>query len=474
MISRFLTLTLLSFALCQSAAAQELTQELLEEVVQGSGKVFRKVECPGDGEVKEVVLNLGEDSSVKGEGFHFDGFRFTTPANITGDFVWYFNAPTDWGQWYIMPSEGKPERAFRTWVDGDKVYQKFDELGETGRTRILQTLGQSYFQPNREYIMWFREVNEGGTKPQTLRATFAFAQREKEGEAGEHWEAEEIEEALGLVPHPAEEQVAVLNSRGGRILFDQTFFTRDYGEDRIDHVFFTRRQTRQTRGGFFITMQIATPPCRTEPSLVEIQKKYGEADFVRSAVELKKLGREPEDINVVTHYYDYLGFEIDSRDPEKKVLRVRAQANDFSVVNPEMEGGAEKSATFHTISMENLTVFRTGGKEVGRIYFFREGDKEPNIIVEPPKGKYRRGVGTLEYLGDGKWDEKYWSEDEKMVRHFVYESHQLNGLSTGFRENGDPLFRAEYKNGLLEGELIEYSEDGAETKTMFREGSRVE
>ncbi|MBL9180215.1 MAG: hypothetical protein JNM65_19290 [Verrucomicrobiaceae bacterium] len=42
----------------------------------------------------------------------------------------------------------------------------------------------------------------------------------------------------------------------------------------------------------------------------------------------------------------------------------------------------------------------------------------------------------------------------------------MEGLAEGFFPNGSPRFKATYKNGLLNGELIQYSPQGKVTKRM--------
>jgi hypothetical protein len=107
----------------QQGGIKELQAALTKEV-----DVFQTIELKGTGEPTRFGIELGK-SSVKFEDAEFDGFRFRCPEGIDGrDFVWYFNAPEGWGNWYITPVEGEPAQAFKSWLDGDKLYLPFDKV----------------------------------------------------------------------------------------------------------------------------------------------------------------------------------------------------------------------------------------------------------------------------------------------------------------------------------------------------------
>lgn len=463
MRSPFRILLLASY--CTQATAAELTQELLQRTIQQNAAAFEKIEIAGEGKPASIEIKLGETTATA-DDLKFDGFRFIAPEVGKRDFIWYFNVPNEWAHWYILPTEGEPARAFRDWLDADMVYEAVDDPREVNRKRVFQTLSGEYFEPGREYIVWFREVEATLKSKALIRAEISFSAKAEDGA----WDVAALEKALELKPLPAKDQVEALDSRGGRILLDGRLFTRQYAENRIDDLFSTIRETRQMQGGFFITMQTAVPPCKTTPLFSEIRRTFGDPDFVRDDAERKKLGLEVEgDESVTTHFYDHFGFEVG---PDDRVLRVVSQASDFSELIPEVP--AEAEGTFGWIQMENLTVFHRGRKEVGRAYFFREQGKEPKFITVPPAGVYGRYNEELEFLGNGDWEERQFHRNGQIARKYRYENHKQSGEALGFWENGKPQFVATFKDGLLEGEVTTLSENGEKTKKMYRAGELVE
>lgn len=459
------------FFLSVLAGAEELTQEIILKALQGSPPEMEVLEI-AESEPTAFEFKIGESVVKAEEGdFVFDGFRFKAPAAPEKDMVWYFNAPETWGQWYILPSEGEFKRGFKNWTDADVLYENFDKVGAKNRLRILQSLEGGYFEAGREYVMWFHRLSEDGADMDPrLTGVIHFVEPKGEEETRDH---EDYERALGLVPQGPSAQIENLGSRGGKVLLDRAFFTPGYAANRIDSLFFSIRQTKQFRGGFFVKMQISVPPCKSEPSLIDIEKKYGPPDFVRSTTEKKKIGYDiEEEPAVVTHYYDYFGLEVLEGDPKQTVQRVVSQAHDFSVLRPKV---SKEEKTFGKISMENLTVFHDGKEEAGRVYYFLEGGKDAIVINEPPAGKYTRGVEELEYHGDGKWDQRYFYEDGTLARHFKLSENVREGIGEGFYEDGKPSFRAEYQDGVLHGELVKFDRDGTESERMeYREGKPVE
>ncbi|MBF0197938.1 MAG: hypothetical protein HQL32_09515 [Planctomycetes bacterium] len=448
--------------------AVELTQEVLVEAIQNNPSVFEKVDIEVGGKPADFSVTLGATTAKAQDTFIFDGFRFTVPASAGNlDFVWYFNAPESWGHWYICPVEGDMKPGFRRWLNADKLYSTVDVAEEEGRLRVLQTLSSDYFEPGRQYVLWFRKVKEkDGNK---LRGRICFALKDDD------WDYENIENALSLKPMGAHQQIKHLGSRGGEILLDKSFFDLGYAARRIDNVFFSLRQTRRMEDGYFIAMEIACPPCRTRPSYAKIRAKYGRADFVLTAKETEKVllhtGNdldEDADNSIVTYYYDYFGFEVSLDDKKEGVQRVVTHANDYSILQPN-----GKEAHFESISMKNLTVFHKDDKEVGRLYYFLEGEKMPLCTLEPPKAKYKRDNEVLEYMGKGKWLWRSYSQDGKLTRKIPFENHQMNGIAEGYYSDGKKAFVASYKNGILDGTVVKYSEDGKETeRTRFEKGRR--
>ena len=317
--------------------------------------------------------------------------------------------------------------------------------------------------------MWFRKVGKDGSN--SLRGTTAFAKKD------DSWNHDDVEKALSLRPAPAEEQVAGLHSRGGLILLDTHFFERGYAESRIDSAFSSIRSTKQTRGGFFVTMQTFVPPCATTPSLSEIVKQHGQPDFIRTGEELdrvrKHIGSDPldeDDREITRYHYDHFAFEVETDAKDPKVLRVGTYGCDFSDVRT-----PDDRSTFGSIGIENLTVFHRDGKEAGRAYYFLEGAKKPLFIAVPPAGEYRSGNQMLISGGDGKWKWEIRTPDGKVARRIPLENDRPHGLAEGFHLNGKTSFKATYKSGELDGEVIQFDEEGKETlRRKFKEGEAVE
>lgn len=459
----------LALGLCGMAHGQ------LEEM-QGLAKALgeRKealMEMPfGDGESSGLfAMTLGETVVEHGRE-SYDGLHFKAPDGIEGkDFVWYFNAPEGWAHWYILPLGGEVKQGFRNWLDGDMVYGTYDKAGEKGRFRALQTLDGSYFEAGKEYVLWFRRVEEA--EPGEIRLIAAFA---KPGEKGE-WDHEALEDALGLKQKASEAQVAELDSLGGRILLDGKFFDRGYADDRIESLFFAKRRQTQMSGGFFIQISTSTPPCKTEPKLADIIAKYGEPDFVRSSDEDSRRSGEEEkedaDEPTVTHFYDHFGFVVEEGDADGIVQLVTAQANDFSSLRPKT--GAR--STFGELGFENLTVFHFDGREVGRIYRFDEDGKVPLVITAPPEGAYENGPATLTYFGDGKWTMEGVYDSGKKGYVKRYARNRLDGLTEVFHESGKLKLSMSYKDGMPHGKFTEFDEEGGVVRELvYKEGELVD
>jgi hypothetical protein len=410
-----------------------------------------------------LAITLGETVVEHVEG-PYDGVRFTAPADVAGqDFIWYFNAPEGWANWYIVPLEGDVKQGFSDWLTGDKVYKEFDKDGEKERMRTLQTLDGSYFEPGKEYALWFRNVAKA--KPGELRFKIAFAKLEKD----EKWDHEKLEKALRLEAASAEAQVAALGSLGGKILLDGKFFDKGYAEDRIDSVFFAKRQQQSFNGGFFIQIQTSTPPCRTNPKLAEIIAKHGEPDFVRTGKEAasRTSHKEEDEPPTVTYFYDYFGFVVEEGDEKKIVQQVTAQANDFSSLSPKDSG----RSTFGQLGFENLTVFHLDGKEVGRIYLFDEDGDEPSVVTAPPEGAYRNGPVTINHLGGGKWTMEGVSEEGEKLYLKRYEKNRLNGIAEVYHANGKQKILLSYKDGVPDGKFVEYDEEGEIVReALYKDG----
>jgi hypothetical protein len=439
--------------------ANELTQEVLTEGLRKNSKVFEVLPITTQNIPLSFEITLGKSSAKINDGDEFDGFRFSLPDGVkNADLVWYFNAPTNWGNWYIMPLSGEVTGGFTEWLNGDKVYKNIDIAGEENRIRILQTLNSDYFKEGKEYIIWFRKVDKAKENGK-LRGVISFVTKKDE------WDYENIENALKLKQQKALFQVEELKSRGGKILLDKTMFDSDYAAERVDSLFFNLRNTKTLTGGFFITIETVIPACRSNVTITDIIKKYGPPDFIRTSTEKQKVlehaGATPEKENSATrYYYDYFAFEVQNNDPSKKVDRVLTNADNFADVTPKDEKSYYKS-----VPMKNLTLFHKNKKEVGRLYFFKEIGKEPLLIKVPPVGLYKNGHSTLEYKGDGEWIWKTFFTEGKLARVISFKNHKMDGIATGYYRNGKKSFQASYQKGVLNGDVIRYSEDGEQIDT---------
>lgn len=444
------------------AGEDGLTQEKLVAGLQAGAASFAPVEFSSGG-AATFRERLGDEPALRLGTNEFDGLRFRAPMQ-RGDFVWYFNAPSAWGQWYILPATGSPAPGFTRWLNADQVYEGFDTAGETGRLRVAQTLAGSYFQPGREYLLWFRRVRAGGDD--TLRGAMAFRRARSE------WKLADVEGALALKPQDLVAQATALGSRGARILLDADLFDRDYAEERISSVFFSRRQTSSLGGGGFVTIETAVPPCRTEPSWRAIEARHGPADFTITADEQRRVraeeeaGEEGGDEPVVDrHYVDYFIFEARADDASQRVTRVVATAANASEMRPRGDGGH-----VGRWSRPDLAVFHRDGREVGRIYGFPESD-HPRVLQEPPPGSYRADGEEMVYQGEGRWTWKAFHPDGAVARTIELAGHRMHGPAEAFDAAGRRVMRATYRDGHLEGDVVEYGPNGAErSRVSYRNG----
>ncbi|MDP0490396.1 MAG: hypothetical protein Q7Q71_05040 [Verrucomicrobiota bacterium JB023] len=188
------------FALCvANLRANTDPKKLLIDGLQGNPDVFELIELRTVGKTTDFEVTLGKSVLTLETGEKFDGFRFKTPeGSAKSDLVWYFNAPSNWANWYLCPVEGEFKPSFRTWLNADKLYEQFDQAGDENRTRILQKLDAGYFRSGEEYIMWFRQIESGNSK---LTGRIMLT------DAREDWGHEEIENGLGLKAMATEIQI---------------------------------------------------------------------------------------------------------------------------------------------------------------------------------------------------------------------------------------------------------------------------
>ncbi|MFO1439301.1 MAG: hypothetical protein U1F81_13365 [Verrucomicrobiaceae bacterium] len=468
---RLLAVFFAGFSVTAALAEEEMTKESMARGVRSNPTAYDEVRQPREG-AATARIKLGETVSEAREGWVFDGLRITAPKDMEGrDFVWYFNGPTEWGNWFIVPVSGEFDGGFKNWIDADILYREHDRAQEKDRQHVLQTLDGSYFEPGRDYFLWFRRVDDDAAQNKEVRVVFDFVRKPAKQK---EWDAEAIEKALGLKHAAAADQVAHLGSRGGRAMLDESLFDAADARGRIKDVLSHIRRTSRLSGGFFVTMEISCPPCQKTPKMADIQARHGPPDCVISSAEAKRVsdhagGTPEEDDGKLLHYYDYFAFETRADDPEGRVHHVRTHASDFGALRV-----PEKGLFVRQVEMKNLSVFFQDGKETGRMYYFLEGSKTPFVIKAPPAGRYALNDETvLEHEGGGKWQ---WLSlnGTTVTRRVPMEENVMHGVSEGYYADGTLRFKAPYRRGRLHGEVVEMDESGKVTrKLQFRDGKEV-
>lgn len=456
-----------------TAPAMALDEEDMKAAISelpAQADTFTKIEIKATNTPTPFEIPLGDHIVKAGDGLLFNGLLLTVPDFCADkDFVWYFNGPENWGHWYIIPLKGEPNRAFTNWLDADMLYQGLDQPTEEKRLRVLQSLHADYFKAGESYLLWFRQA-EPSAVPTVITGTLAFVDPQDE------WNYQAIEKALNLKPMPVSAQVSHLKSRGGQILLDEKFFSKNYAQNRIEDVFTSIRRTHRMSNGFFITMEISIPPCNSSPAFADIRKKYGEPDFILTSTQQaaidKHNGNDPSDDDdaCTIFFYDYFGFRVPDGSKDGVVSQVTTQASNYSHLLPTEDGNR-----YSIMAMQNLAVFYHDRKEVGRMHYFLKEEKTPLCIKEPPPAVYLADQNSLEYMGDGKW---FWSQqypDGKPFRSMEMANHQFHGTSRGYHPDGKPSFTVEYAGGMLHGNAIRFDNQGNEIqRTVFKHGEREE
>ena len=461
---------LVSFGLFFSSALLSWGEEdyphELVKAIQTKPEAFELITVDPE-EPTDFKVPLGVATVTDRKGKTLDGFRFVAPkGSDKATFVWYFNAPSVWGHWYLCPVKGKLEQSFRNWFNGDCLYQKFDKPGEKDRLRVHQTLAPRYFEPGESYVMWFnRKLDEESVDEVRGRIQFTTKKEER-------WTPSEGEELLKLERQPSEIQAEHLGSRGAKILVDRNFFDAGYADSRIDSMFFSKRRVSRMKGGFFITIQTHVPVCTQSPSIDRVMKKYGQPDLVVTAAQqaqlAKRQGDEDAAIENDIYYYDHFGFEVAQDGKDSKIRQVSTHGADYRKINPDAKG-----KSFARLDLKNLVVFRDEGREVGRLYYFLEEEKEPLVVKLPPVGVYKQPGFELEYLGEGRWKTTYYHRNGKVFRTDELQKNLLNGPSKWFFGSGEIRFEGRHRDGLLEGILTEYDQGGNVVKKINYKAGKI-
>ena len=404
----------------------------------------------------------------------FSAFTLTVPAAAIGrDMVWYVNAPQSWSEWYILPAEGALKRGFKKWHNAQRLYRGIDQARESDRFRFFQDLAADYFEADQRYILWFARAKTEPPAVEQVRLKITFA------ESQTNWVVADMMKALAMESAPHADQIAALNSRGGRILLEPGWFKKSQAHHSIDRMLDGRESKYHNAAGFFIKTETQVPPCKIAPTMHQVRDQFGEPDFIRRADERDRIWRDADEAHQVDAqrlagpvimYYDYFGFEVSANDRNGKILRVHTVADDYRVLAPPPEGNS-----YATLPTENLTVFHQAGQECGRMYFFAESGKEPVVIQAPPKGAYERRVESemsrLTYHGDGAWTQESFHENGQPAWVLPMRNHVYHGAASCLCADGTKAVEASYEKGRLHGQVTRFTEDGkVHDRTVFKNG----
>ena len=104
-------------------------------------------------------LNLNQNADfLQSESGYYSGIRFHSPAE-PGSLVWFFayEKGSSFERWYILPAskEGEGFRDFHPLPDLSLLPSRY--LPWTSNYKgIVQQLPQSFFQPDTDYLIWFK------------------------------------------------------------------------------------------------------------------------------------------------------------------------------------------------------------------------------------------------------------------------------------------------------------------------------
>jgi hypothetical protein len=416
---------------------------------------------------KPFSIRLDGKPVVVGE-HRFDCVRFVAPTDEPRDMIWAFVLPPKYSSWYILPASGKMT-GFRNWLNADRLYQ--DLPATVNNAARLQTLSAASFKTGETYILWFKEEPDF-TGPATLAGAINFLPASADKD--KKWEPEEIEQALGLKAATAAEQVAYLQSRGGKALLDKRFFSAGYAQGRIDDLLYARRHLRLLQGGWFIKTTIVIPVCNTEPRLADVQAAYGEPDLVLSGKERRIFDKDAEE-DETAYYYDYIVFLVKNKDGQPRIMRVTSEPIDTSTVRARQAGltwGDMPAQGFR------MRIFYRDKKEIARVSFW--GESEARLVSgELPKETFQRKNeedGTseeLQYLGDGNWEERSSYPNGQVERTATLQAHAYQGVLRTFYSDGKPQAEGHYNKGRLDGVLKQWRQTGESRELHYKAGELV-
>lgn len=407
--------------------------------------------------VTTVILN--QKTEIFATGHAFDAIRIRAPKQPGLDLIWAFSTPPDWRHWYIIPADGEPKPGFRNWINGDRAYAGFD--GDLQNPVTLQSLGADYFEPDREYLIWFCQTKHT-PEPAVLKLTLRFAPPP----AGGKWDIKSIEEALKLQSAPVAAQAGYFNSRGARILRDTELFHPDDAAGQMDHFLFTRRQTEFLKGGYYITIESSCPPCHGSPLLGDIVRKHGAPDCTLSVRDQNAIRADDsgEPARYDRHYFDFFVFETDPADARQRVVRVSSQYFNLADANPAKKTGG----TWTDVKLLGADVrfFYRDGREVVR-YVGWHSPESRLVSGEPRAAEYTTAypdgapMEKLVCTGKTDWTYESYYRSGPVYRTCSYVDGKPDGVLTDYFESGAKRAEVHYRHGKPHGRLRVWTEEGA-------------
>ena len=435
--------------------------------LQPRASEFPLVPSDTDGETAHITtLTLNQKPEVFDSGHAFDAIRIRSPKQPGLDLIWAFSTPTAWRHWYILPATGAPKPGFKNWFNGDRAYAGLD--GDIANPVTLQSLDAAYFEPDREYLIWFCQTRHT-PDPAPLKLTLRFSPPPKDNQP---WNLKTIEEALKLKTAPAAAQSDYFKSRGARILCDTDLFHPEDAASQMDHFLYTRRQTEFMKDGLYITIETSCPPCHGSPKLADIIRKHGAPDCVLTTAQYNATRTEDsgEPTEYDRHYYDYFVFETDPADREQHIRRVSSQYFDTTKARP----AKAPDLTWADVTLvgTDFRLFYDHGREIAR-YIRWQTPEAKRISGETIPAAYQRTyddgepMEKLTYAHDGNWTYESYYRSGPVYRRCAYLDGKLEGGLTDYFENGGKRVQATYRQGKLHGRLQVWSEDSRVERDQY-------
>ena len=398
-------------------------------------------------------------------GKTYSGFKFHAPVAPDLDMVWSFRVPPGWDAWYIVPQEGKMT-GFR---DFHRIVKLFKEFPGADKPRpFLQALDAANLVPGKEYYIWFRtEADQPGS---AFTAAMKFVPHRQSP-----WKGVTIAQALQLEAAPAEEQITLLRSTGGKILLDPEFFDAAYAKQRIDRMMVEKDKVDKSAPGAHYNIP-ADPSgaCAGAPSLVRIKEKYGEPKFLITADQRAAAGAEltAEEKRQDVAVYDYFGFAYTPADPQEKVRAVEISPFNADQILHKKDGLFFDETV---LARMHIRFFFKDQQEVGRVANW--GDHGAKLLTqEPPAGQYLRSGRSeeLTYEGDGHWTYHSTFANGSTQWEMGANNYAWNGAAVLYYPNGNKRSEMTYQDGWVSGHIYDWDEQGNLTgHHYFEKGKEV-